>query len=73
MKKEDDIKVKPRFVNRTGIPTVRTPVDYMGNEINNPLEKEIKSEDRISIVKKKHEAKYKAKTKTNKSKVKTKK
>lgn len=58
----DDIKVKPRFVNRTGTPKVRTPVDYMGNEISTTPKENIKNEDRTKIVKQKHEAKYKTKT-----------
>lgn len=70
----DDIKVKPRYVNRTGTPTVRTPVDYMGNEIVNPNLKgeKVSNENRTTIVKKRHETKYKSKSKTSKQKLKNK-
>lgn len=62
MKEKSDIKIKPRFVNRAGTPKVRTPVDYMGNEISIPSKENIKNEDRVKIVKQKHEDKYKSKT-----------
>lgn len=59
MKNNDDIKVKPRFTTSKGIPSSRTPVDYMGEEISVPNKGELPNEDRTKIVKQKHEDKKK--------------
>jgi len=59
MKKEDDIKVPQRFTSSKQIPKVRTPMNYMGEEISIPPKENLSNEDRVKIVKQKHEDKRK--------------
>ena len=58
--KEDKIKVKPRPTTRSGVPKMRTQVDWSGEEVKQE-ERKLPDEDRTSLVMEKHKNKYKRK------------